>query len=177
MTAQTPPVARDLRVRSGRRDRRFQANDPDWFDTTAVRLPAFADQFGEDGTLLPERAAEPPRRQGDANADGDVKGQFEFDMFGVGAGRRTDHDPSAPCVGTVGKIGGGQTNSQFMDVDVFPNTLEYWGPNGMLFFRNVAGVLGTDREGRRHEPATSPSRRRARAATPACTPTASNCRT
>jgi len=24
-----------------------------------------------------------------------------------------------------------------MDIDVFPNTLEYWGPNGMAFFRNV----------------------------------------
>jgi hypothetical protein len=24
-----------------------------------------------------------------------------------------------------------------MDVDVFPNSLEYWGPNGMVFFRNV----------------------------------------
>lgn len=24
-----------------------------------------------------------------------------------------------------------------MDPDVFPNSLEYWGPNGMVFFRNV----------------------------------------
>ena len=24
-----------------------------------------------------------------------------------------------------------------MDIGVFPNTLEYWGPNGMVFFRNV----------------------------------------
>jgi hypothetical protein len=24
-----------------------------------------------------------------------------------------------------------------MDIDVFPNTLEYWGPNGMVFFRNI----------------------------------------
>ena len=24
-----------------------------------------------------------------------------------------------------------------MDIDVFPNTVEYWGPNGMAFFRNV----------------------------------------
>ena len=24
-----------------------------------------------------------------------------------------------------------------MDIDVFPNTIEYWGPNGMVFFRNV----------------------------------------
>src|SRR5262249_664860 len=25
----------------------------------------------------------------------------------------------------------------FMDPDVFPNSLEYWGPTGMVFFRNV----------------------------------------
>lgn len=24
-----------------------------------------------------------------------------------------------------------------MDADVFPNSIEYWGPNGMVFFRNV----------------------------------------
>ncbi len=24
-----------------------------------------------------------------------------------------------------------------MDVDVFPNTVEYWGPAGMVFFRNI----------------------------------------
>ena len=29
------------------------------------------------------------------------------------------------------------TWSPFMDIDVFPNSLEYWGPTGMVFFRNV----------------------------------------
>ena len=24
-----------------------------------------------------------------------------------------------------------------MDADVFPNTVEYWGPAGMVFFRNI----------------------------------------
>ena len=24
-----------------------------------------------------------------------------------------------------------------MDIDLFPNSVEYWGPNGMVFFRNV----------------------------------------
>jgi hypothetical protein len=24
-----------------------------------------------------------------------------------------------------------------MDIDVFPNSVEYWGPNGMVFFRNI----------------------------------------
>jgi hypothetical protein len=34
-------------------------------------------------------------------------------------------------------FGAGQTWSPFMDIDVFPNSIEYWGPNGMVFFRNV----------------------------------------
>ena len=31
----------------------------------------------------------------------------------------------------------GQTNSLFMDGDIFPNTIDYWGPTGMVFYRNV----------------------------------------
>ena len=31
----------------------------------------------------------------------------------------------------------GSTWSPFMDIDVFPNSIEYWGPTGMVFFRNV----------------------------------------
>jgi hypothetical protein len=30
----------------------------------------------------------------------------------------------------------GQTNTLFMDIDIFPNTIEYWGPPGMVFVRN-----------------------------------------
>jgi hypothetical protein len=39
--------------------------------------------------------------------------------------------------GEVGKFGAGQRWSPFMDIDVFPNSLAYWGPTGMVFFRNV----------------------------------------
>ena len=58
-------------------------------------------------------------------------------MFGVGgdAGQTTIRLRHA--WGQWKQIGAGQTNSQFMDVDVFPNILDYWGPNGMLFFRNA----------------------------------------
>ena len=35
------------------------------------------------------------------------------------------------------QFGAGQTWSPFMDPDVFPNSIEYWGPTGMVFFRNV----------------------------------------
>jgi hypothetical protein len=68
---------------------------------------------------------------------GELKTKFEFDMFGVGpdAGKTTIRLRHA--YGEVGQFLAGQTNSLFMDGDVFPNTLEYWGPTGMIFFRNV----------------------------------------
>ena len=68
---------------------------------------------------------------------GDLKTHFEFELFGTGvdAGQTTFRLRQA--YGELGAFGAGQTWSPFMDIDVFPNSLEYWGPNGMVFFRNV----------------------------------------
>lgn len=68
---------------------------------------------------------------------GELKTQFEFEMFGTGvdAGQTTIRLRHAYA--ELGKFGVGQYWSPFMDIDVFPNTVEYWGPNGMVFFRNV----------------------------------------
>ena len=117
----------------------FNQNDPAWFDVMRpTKLPAFPDQFGRDGVFY---AGVRQTRFG-VKADfptpvGDVKTIFEFEMFGVGvdAGQTTIRLRHA--WGEVGQFGAGQTWSPFMDPDVFPNSLEYWGPNGMVFFRNV----------------------------------------
>jgi len=63
--------------------------------------------------------------------------KFEFDLFGTGvdAGQTTFRLRHA--YGEWGMILAGQTNSLFMDGDVFPNTIDYWGPSGMVFYRNV----------------------------------------
>jgi hypothetical protein len=37
--------------------------------------------------------------------------------------------------GSWGPFLGGQTNSAFMDIDIFPNVVDYWGPPGMVFLR------------------------------------------
>ena len=68
---------------------------------------------------------------------GELKTIFEFELFGTGvdAGQTTFRLRHA--WGELGQIGAGQTWSPFMDPDVFPNSIEYWGPNGMVFFRNV----------------------------------------
>ncbi len=117
----------------------FKQNNPDWYDVNRPsRLPNVANQFGEDGHFyLSARQSRLGVKGEIPTANGPVKGQFEFDMFGVGgdAGKTTIRLRHA--WGQWKQVGAGQTNSQFMDVDVFPNVLDYWGPNGMLFLRNV----------------------------------------
>jgi hypothetical protein len=114
-------------------------NDPNWFDVLRpTKLPAFENQFGEDGHFF---AGVRQSRFGFKSfipTDlGEIKTIFEFELFGTGvdAGQTTFRLRHA--WGELGQIGAGQTTSPFMDIDVFPNSVEYWGPNGMVFFRNV----------------------------------------
>ncbi len=79
---------------------------------------------------------------------GEIKTIFEFDLFGVGddAGETTFRLRHA--WGELGPLGAGQTWSLFMDPDVFPNTIDYWGPAGMVFLRNPqVRWTAYDREG------------------------------
>jgi hypothetical protein len=62
-----------------------------------------------------------------------------------------------------------------MDVDVFPNVVDYWGPNGMLFFRNVQVFWEPYRDGDSN--ARIAVEAPGRAAMPVCSPTAWNSRT
>ncbi len=76
-------------------------------------------------------------KSGTPTALGELFTQFEWEMFGTGvdAGQTTIRLRHA--YGELGSFGVGQYWSPFMDIDVFPNSVEYWGPNGMAFFRNV----------------------------------------
>ena len=76
--------------------------------------------------------------KGDLPTDrGHVKATIEFDMFGVGDNEGQTTFNLLHAWGQWKQIGGGQTASAFMDMDVFPDILDYWGPNGMVFFRNT----------------------------------------
>lgn len=65
----------------------------------------------------------------------ELRTALEFDFFGVGkdAGQTTIRLRHA--YGEWGSLLAGQTNSVFMDGDVFPNMIEYWGPAGMVLYR------------------------------------------
>jgi hypothetical protein len=61
--------------------------------------------------------------------------KFEFDFFGVGVDEGQTTIRLRHMYGEWGQILAGQTHSLFMDIDVFPNTIDYWGPSGMVFYR------------------------------------------
>ncbi len=117
----------------------FGAIDPNWFDTVRpTKLPAFANEFGPNGqTFWGVRQTRFGVKTSTPTSLGDLKTIFEFELFGTGvdAGQTTFRLRHA--WGEMGHFGAGQTWSPFMDPDVFPNSIEYWGPNGMVFFRNV----------------------------------------
>lgn len=129
----------------------FQTNDPDWFDVNRPsKLPSFPDEFGRDGHFY---ASVRPTRLGiHANTPTDCGKLYtavEFDWFGVGGEAGQTQPRLRLAYGQLGKFGAGQLWSTFMDLDVVPNTLDYWGPNGVLFFRNVQAFwhpLQGDRE-------------------------------
>jgi hypothetical protein len=117
----------------------YGQNHPDWFDTVRpTKLPPFENEFRPSGhTYFGVRQSRFGARATTPTKYGDLKTTFEFELFGSGvdAGQTTFRLRHA--YGELGQFGAGQTNSPFMDGDVFPNSLEYWGPTGMVFFRNV----------------------------------------
>jgi hypothetical protein len=117
----------------------FKQIDPDWSDTLRVtRLPSFQNAFGRNNnTFAGVRQSRLGVRTSTPTDLGDLKTTFEFELFGTGvdAGQTTFRLRHA--YGEIGQFGAGQYWSPFMDIDVFPNSLEYWGPTGMVFFRNV----------------------------------------
>ncbi len=117
----------------------FKQVNPDWFDVLrATKLPSFENQFGEDGrTWASVRQSRLGVKGWVPTSMGEIKTIFEFELFGTGvdAGQTTFRLRHA--WGELGQFGAGQTWSPFMDPDVFPNSLEYWGPTGMVFFRNI----------------------------------------
>jgi hypothetical protein len=117
----------------------FTTIHPDWFDTMRVtRLPSFEDQYGRDGsTFAGVRQTRFGARSTTPTDLGDVKTTFEFELFGTGVDEGQTTFRLRHAYGELGAFGAGQTWSPFMDIDVFPNSLEYWGPTGMVFFRNV----------------------------------------
>lgn len=117
----------------------FKTNHPDWFDTLRpTKLPSFGGEFAPNGkTYWGVRQSRLGFKTSTPTALGELKTIFEFELFGTGvdAGQTTFRLRHA--YGELGQFGAGQYWTVFGDTDAFPNTFEYWGPNGLVWFRNV----------------------------------------
>jgi len=112
---------------------------PDWYDVVRpTKLPTMVNEYGTNGNAyFSVRQTRFGVKSSTQTALGELFTQFEWEMFGTGvdAGQTTIRLRHA--YGQLGHFGVGQYWSPFMDIDVFPNSVEYWGPNGMAFFRNI----------------------------------------
>ena len=117
----------------------FNSIDPDWFDVMRpTKLPKYKNQFGPEGNyFISVRQTRFGVRSSTNTKFGELKTQFDFDLFGFGkdVGQTTIHLVNG--FGQLGKFIAGQTPSTFMDTDVFPVTLDYWGPSSRIFFLNI----------------------------------------
>ena len=114
-------------------------NHPDWFDTVRpTKLPSFKNEFAPSGkTYFGVRQSRLGAKSSTPTKYGELKTVFEFELFGTGvdAGQTTFRLRHA--YGELGQFGAGQYWTVFGDTDAYPNSLEYWGPNGLVWFRNV----------------------------------------
>ena len=117
----------------------FNSIDPDWFDVMRpTKLPRYKNEFGSSGNFfISVRQTRFGVRSSTKTKFGELKTQFDFDLYGFGkdAGQTTFHLVNG--FGELGKLLVGQTPSTIMDTDVFPVTLDYWGPCSRIFLLNI----------------------------------------
>ena len=116
----------------------FNRVNPAWDDTLrASRIPTTEGQYGGDGQAVLSVRQSRIGVQGKLPVGAhELFTKFEIDMFGVGGDEGQTTIRLRHAYGEWGQLLAGQTHSLFMDIDLFPNTIDYWGPAGMVFLRN-----------------------------------------
>ena len=117
----------------------FNRVDPDWNATlrpSKIPINCPGDNgCGEDGeTILSVRQTSLGFKGFIPTKAGELKTELSFDLFATGGGNTSARLLNAWA--ELGRFGAGQYYTLFMNADTFPNTVDYWGPNGMVFVRN-----------------------------------------
>lgn len=113
--------------------------DPNWLDGFRPSKISVDGEFGTNGQAsvsvkqsrfgikgtLPTAEGLPP-----------VDYKFEIDFFGVGVDEGQTTVRLRHFYFEWGQLLAGQTHSLFMDIDAFPDVIDYWGPSGLVFWRH-----------------------------------------
>jgi hypothetical protein len=113
----------------------FKRVAPDWEDTLRVStIPTQSGAYGNNGDF--NFSVRQSRLGIKGNYGDDVTFILEGELFGVGSDQGQTTFRLRHAWATYKNFGMGQYWSNFMDIDIFPNTIDYWGPTGMVFYRN-----------------------------------------
>ncbi len=121
----------------------FQRVRPDWNATLRpTRIPTVEGLYGANGeSIVSARQTRLGVRGSIPAGEYDLFARIEFDFFGLGEGRPDAGGQNTlrlrQAYGSWGPVLGGLTASLFMDDDFWPTIIDYWGPAGMVFYRNV----------------------------------------
>jgi hypothetical protein len=115
----------------------FKRVDPAWQDTLRPsKIPTTDGLYGSDGQAILSIKQSRFGVRGTSELGGQkAEFKFEFDLFGTGVDAGQTTMRVRHVYGAWGDWLAGQTNTLFMDIDIFPNVVDYWGPNGMVFVR------------------------------------------
>jgi len=115
----------------------FKRVNPNWDATLRPsRIPTTKGEFGSNGqTVFSIRQSRLGAKAYGTLAGKPYEAKFEFDTFGVGPDEGQTTFRIRHAYAKWGPILAGQTNTLFMDGDLFPNVIDYWGPAGMVFVR------------------------------------------
>ena len=116
----------------------FNRVDPDWeASLRPSKIPTSAGKFGSDGqSIFSVRQTRLGVKANGTLHNKPYEAKFEFDLFGTGDDAGKTHMRIRHMYARWGPILAGQTNTLFMDGDIAPNSIEYWGPPGMAWLRN-----------------------------------------
>ncbi|WP_020208039.1 DcaP family trimeric outer membrane transporter [Gilvimarinus chinensis] len=116
----------------------FERVQPEWDSTLRPsRIPTTDGQYGSDGqAILSARQSRLGVKAELPAGDDSIYTVFEIDMFGVGSDEGQTTLRLRHAYGQWRSLLAGQTNTLFMDGDLFPNVIDYWGPSGMVYLRN-----------------------------------------
>lgn len=118
----------------------FKRVDPAWDDTLRPsKIPTTEGEYGSDGQAVLSVRQSRLGVKAEIPVEGSstpITTKFEFDLFGVGVDAGQTTIRPRHIYGSWGQWLAGQTNTLFMDGDIFPNTIDYWGPSGMVFLRS-----------------------------------------
>jgi sulfur carrier protein ThiS len=121
----------------------FERVRPDWNATLRpTRIPTVEGLYGANGeSIVSARQTRLGVRGSLPAGEYDLFARIEFDFFGLGEGRPDAGGQNTlrlrQAYGSWGPLLGGLTASLFMDDDFWPTIIDYWGPAGMVFYRNV----------------------------------------